>query len=131
MRNSFPRIALGLAVVCGLAALWIIPSHAQVPGTLERPGMSEARVWVNNRTPQEAIPVTLLGGDIKAPVPVTVLGTATVTGKVEVTAVRQAWEYRESPSVIATLTALGNDGWEVVGVVQLGANPTVLLKRPR
>lgn len=131
MRNSLPRIALGLAVVCGVAALWIIPSYAQVPGTLERPGMTEARVWVNNRTAQEAIPVTLFGGDVRAPLPVTVQGTTSVTGKVEATAVRQAWEYRESPSTIAALNVLGNDGWEVVGVVQSGANPTVLLKRPR
>lgn len=129
MRNSPLRVALGLVAICGVAALWIIPSYAQVPGTLERPGMAPARVWVNNKNLDEAIPVTLVGGNVRAPLPVTVHGTATVSGKVE--RARQIWEYRESSSAITALNALGNDGWEVVGVLQPGANPTVLLKRPR
>ena len=135
MRNSHLRLVLGLAAVCGLTAFWVIPSYGQMPGTLQRPGMTEARVWINNRTREEAIPVTWAGGDFKAPVPVTLQGptTVSISGIVEAktSAARQLWEYRESPSTIATLNALGNDGWEVVGVVQSGANPTVLLKRPR
>jgi hypothetical protein len=59
------------------------------------------------------------------------MGTATVNGKVDTTRTRQPWEYRESPATVAALNQLGNDGWEVVGIVQPGANPTVLLKRPR
>jgi hypothetical protein len=138
MRNSLTRIVTGLAVVGGLAALWIIPSHAQqVPGTLDRPGMSAARVWINNRTVDEAIPVTLVAGGARAPLAVTVQGAATVNGKVDTVAARQSWEYRSVSTAIdsdvaAALNGLGNDGWEAVGLTaQPGGKVVVLLKRPR
>lgn len=135
MRNPFVRVALGLALIGAAASLWIIPSYAQVPGTLERPGMTEARVWINNRRPDEAIPVTLLGGDVKAPVPVKVEGP--VDAKATVTSARQAWEYRSvavsaDQDLGAALNSLGADGWEAVGLMsQAGGKVTALLKRPR
>jgi hypothetical protein len=137
MRNSLIRIIAGVAVIVGLAALWIMPSHAQVPGTLDRPGMTAARVWINNRTVDEAIPVTLVAGGARAPLAVTVQGTATVNGKVDTISARQSWEYRSVSTAIdsdvaAALNGLGNDGWEAVGLTaQPGGKVVVLLKRPR
>jgi hypothetical protein len=138
MRNSLTRLVAGVAVVGGLAALWIIPSHAQqVPGTIERPGMTAARVWVNNKALEDAIPVTLVGGDVRAPLPVTVHGPATVNGKVDTMSARQSWEYRSVSTAIdsdvaAALNGLGNEGWEAVGLTaQPGGKVVVLLKRPR
>ena len=133
MRNLFVRIAITLAVTVVVAALWIIPSYAQkVPGTLERPGMSDARVWVNNKGRSEAIPVTMVGND-GTPVPVTVNGYVETRS----TAVRQIWEYRSitlgaDQEPAAQLGALGNDSWEAVGLTtQSSGRITILLKRPR
>lgn len=143
MRNSLVRIVFGVVVVGGLAALWVIPSYARVPqvqGTMAQPGMSPARVWINNRKADEAIPVMFLGGDPNGqPVPVTVQGVASVSvnGLVEARATRQSWEYRDvtfSPNqaVAAGLNALGSDGWEATGMTSHpNGSVTVLLKRPR
>ena len=132
MRNSLFRIGLGLAATAVVAALWIIPSRAQVPGTLEKPGMSDARVWVNNKGRNEAIPVTMVGND-GTPVPVSVSGIVETKG----TAARQPWDYRSvivnaDQDPTSALVPLGNDGWEAVGVTsQPGGKLTVVLKRPR
>jgi hypothetical protein len=144
MRNSRSHVFIGVAVVAGVAALWVIPSYAgaqQVPGTLARPGMSEARVWINNRTRDEAIPVTFLGLDPRTPIPVAVQGVTpvSVNGLVEArtAATKQPWEYRSvsvgaDQDLAPALNGLGTDGWEAVGVTsQPGARMTVLLKRPR
>jgi hypothetical protein len=143
MRNLLTRIVAGLAVVGSLAALWIIPTHAQqVPGTLERPGMTAARVWINNKTRDEAIPVQFVSTDPGArPLPVTIQGVAdvSVNGLVEArtTTLRQSWEYRSVSTAIdgdlgAVLGAAGREGWEAVGLTaQPGGKVVVLLKRPR
>lgn len=143
MRSQSSRFVLGLLAVAGLATLWVIPSYAtapQVPGTLAQPGMTEARVWVNNRKPDESIPVHLVAGDSRLPpIPVAVAGTATVSisGLTPVVASRQTWEYRTltvnaDRDSAAQLSSLGADGWEAVGLTtQSSGNVTVLLKRPR
>lgn len=133
MRNSLISLTLALAVVAGSVVLL----RAQLP----QPGMTEARVWINNRTREEAIPVTFLGADPKAPpVPVVVTGVASVSvnGLVEAraTTARQAWEYRDATfpanQLAGSLTPLGNEGWEATGITTLpNGNVTVLLKRPR
>lgn len=134
MRSPYSRVILGLVLVTAAAALWVIPSFAQIPGTLERPGMSPARIWINNKTREEAIPVNIVAGDPKEPLPVVVKGGVSVTGQVGVA--RQPWEYRsvevseQDPS--RALNVYGNDGWEAVGTVsQQGAKVIVLLKRPK
>lgn len=148
MRHSLPRLALALAVISGVAALWIVPSYAS---QLSQPGIAPARFWINNRTREEAVPVSIANVDPKAPpVPVAVTGFATVDftdraigtlnqiqGKTQpTTSVRQAWEYRvvaaAESDLQAALAGAGNEGWEAVGVTsQPGAKMTVLLKRPR
>ena len=139
MRHSSIRIILGLVVVTGAAALWVIPSFAQVPGTQSQPGMSVARVWINNQKREDAIPVNIVNGDPRAPMPVTVVGTATVSvsGLTPVVASRQNWEHRSlvvgaGQDVAAALAGPGNEGWEAVGLTtQSNGVVTVLLKRPR
>lgn len=134
MRKSFAPVVLGLIVIASLAALWVIPSYAQMPGTLAQPAMSPARVWINNRTRDEAIPVNVVSGDPKEPLPVVVKGAVSVTGQVGVA--RQAWEYRSvevsDQDPTRALNVYGNDGWEAVGATsQQGAKAIVLLKRPK
>lgn len=136
MRNLFSRVVLSLAAVGALAAVWVIPSHAQIPGTLIQPGMSPARFWVNNKAREDSIPVNIVVADPReSPLPVAVRGAVAVSGTVS--AARQPWEYRtvevtgeQDPA--RALNVYGNDGWEAVGITsQQGAKSTILLKRPR
>ena len=137
MRNSLIRLSIGLAATAVVAAVWIVPSHAQqVPGTLAQPGMSPARVSINN-TRDQPVPVTLIG-DARVPMPVAVQGVTSVSvnGLVDARAAKQSWEYRSVSAAdqdpAAALTALGNEGWEAVGMTaQPGRLVTVLLKRPK
>ncbi|TAK14979.1 MAG: DUF4177 domain-containing protein [Acidobacteria bacterium] len=136
MRNLLSRVVLCLAAIGTLAALWVMPSYAQVPGTLPQPGMSPARFWVNNKTREESIPVNIVVADPReSPLPVAVRGAVAVSGTVA--AARQPWEYRsveitEGQDPARALNVYGNDGWEAIGVTsQQGAKATIVLKRPR
>jgi hypothetical protein len=140
MRNLLPRLVAGLVVICGVAALWIIPSHAQqVPGTLAQPGMTSARVSINNRTADEAIPVSIVNGFAAVDFTEHAVGTLSqIQGRAQQTiAKRQSWEYHSvaagaEQDLAAALNGLGNDGWEAVGVTsQPGGKMTILLKRPK
>ena len=96
-----------------------------------RPGEPTlARVWVENRAPSDALPVIV--ESIATPV-TTHLDT---TSTVQTVTGRQMWEYRTVPLSNAangtSLSAVGMEGWEAVGVVQSGSNgATILFKRPR
>jgi hypothetical protein len=110
------RIA-GLTFVVAVAcvATTIVLARGQAT---TRPGdPTQARVWVENRNRTEAIPVRL-----DQPV-------------IETVSARQRWEYRSvtmppgaDPARI--FNASGVDGWEAVGVLQVGATTSVLFKRP-
>jgi hypothetical protein len=97
-----------------------------------RPGeMTQAHVWVENRSSSEAIPVVVQ-------TPATPLHVQIdQANAVAVSAVKQSWEYRSialavGPDPARGLAAAGLEGWEAVGVLQSGpAGVTVLLKRPR
>jgi len=95
-----------------------------------RPGdPTQARVWVENRGPNEAIPVVVDA----LPSPVTVR----VEGVVHAAPAAQIWSYRTGQLPANGAGELlnnpyGSDGWEAVGVVQSGPNgATILFKRPR
>lgn len=145
MRNSLIGLVLCLAVVAGSVA-WLSARQ------LATPGMSPARFWINNRTREEAIPVSIANVDPKAPpVPVSLNGFAFVDftdravgtlnqihGRTQSTvSVRQPWEYREVPftpnqALSPSLNSLGSEGWEVTGITtEPNGSVTVLLKRPR
>ena len=124
------RIAITLFVisVCVVSAA-IVGARGQAT---VRPGEpTQARVWIENRAPGEAIPVVVQS----VPSPLRVqLDPATV---VLTSASRQIWEYRSIPLASGAdpargLAAVGAEGWEAVGVLQSGAaGTTVLMKRPR
>jgi hypothetical protein len=114
-----------LACAAGAVALG---ARGQTP----RPGdMTQARVWVENRQPNETIPVAIQ--TVAVPVRVQLDPSAVVLTKTAA----QGWEYRSIPLAsdadpARSLLLVGNEGWEAVGVLQSGpAGVTVLLKRPR
>jgi hypothetical protein len=146
MRNSLIGLTVVLAVLGGSAALLLADRQQS------QPGMSPARFWINNRTRDEAIPVSIANVDPKAPpIPVSLNGFATVDftdravgtlnqiqGRTQsTTRSRQPWEYREvalepNQEIGPALNSLGADGWEAVGITVNATNrKTVLLKRPR
>ena len=103
----------------------------------DRPGlMTQARVWIENRRSDEAVPVHVVP-DPDTATRVMVVNGITVSGTVTARPGRQAWEYRSavvSPGrdFMPALTALGNDSWEATGI-QLNTPDGVALvfKRPR
>jgi hypothetical protein len=101
-------------------------------GQTARPGdMTQSRVWVENRSRSEAIPVVV--ENVATPVTVHLDSTSSV----QTFSGRQIWEYRSIPLGAGAdptrgLSGAGGEGWEAVGVLQSGATgATVLLKRPR
>ena len=131
--------ALGVpvALIAGSAAL-AAPGQGQ-----DRPGQpTQARVWVENRGRNEAIPVVLQEGVQLIGTPtVQVGGTPTVaiapTTIVQARLARQLWEYRTllivpGQDVTKLLLGAGQDGWEVTGLQLADQSGTaLLLKRPR
>jgi hypothetical protein len=89
---------------------------------------TQARVWIENRTPNEAVPVTIERFSSTPSVHVSSVDASVV---LSARAVRQRWEYRVAPLDPNALEAVGNDGWEAVGILPASGTPTVLLKRPR
>jgi hypothetical protein len=108
-------------------------------GQYSRPGeIGENHVLVDNRHPEQAIPVILQR--TLDPLRVLVTGRPTVTvdpmSAVGTRIVRQPWEYRtitlgagEDPA--RALANAGLDGWEAVGFQPGPGEVNVLLKRPR
>ena len=96
-----------------------------------RPGEpTQARVWVENRNPNEAVPVIV--ENVVTPITAHLDTTSTV----QTVAARQTWQYRSeqlSPGAsAAVLDRVGMEGWEAVGVLQSGPmGVTILFKRPR
>jgi hypothetical protein len=108
-------------------------------GQQSRPGeIGESHVLVDNRYPEQAVPVILQ--QRLDPLRVQVTGTSTV--KVDPTSamgthpVRQQWEYRTisvtgDKDPAGFLANAGLDGWEAVGFQSGQGGVAVLLKRPR
>jgi hypothetical protein len=108
------------------------------PGEPTRPD-----VWVQNRGPQEAIPVVLTQPDAAAPLRVQLLASTTPlsvavvpTSVVTTRQSSQAWDYetvtvRDVATADNALAAYGRDGWEAVAVVPASSSVVILLKRPR
>jgi len=140
MRTALAMVALGGGVLTGGAGL---AAPGQLPPAGDRPGqISQARVWVENRGRNEAIPVSIQDAPMSPPLSVQVVGTPTVTlapsSVVQARLVRQQWEYRtiaipSSPEDTArALSAAGADGWETTGIVLSNqAGSPLVLRRPR
>jgi len=115
------------------------------PDQTSRPGeMTDAKVWIQNRSRAEAIPVNLRVADLETPLRVLVSNAESnphavkVAGPVRAQAQRQEWEYETvaigADSNLQALKSLGVSGWETTGVSwpSTGGNgTTLLLKRPR
>jgi len=127
-------IGLTVAVVLALAvAPGLLTARAQ-----SRPGdMTQAHVWIENRSGNEAIPVVVQRS--VDPLQVQVAGRPTVTidpsTAVGTRAVRQQWEYRAitvsgGQDPVTAITRSGLESWEAVGFQSGGGGVVVLLKRP-
>ena len=96
-----------------------------------RPGEpTQARVWIENRNPNEAVPVIV--ENVATPITAHLDSTSTV----QTVAGHQTWQYHSEqlpPGAPASvLDRAGMDGWEAVGVLQSGPmGVTILFKRPR
>jgi hypothetical protein len=115
------------------------------PDQTARPGdMTEARLWIQNRTRADAIAVNLRAADIETPLRVQVANTDSnphsvkVSGSIRTQPLRQEWDYDTvvivpDVNALQTLKPLGLAGWETTGVSWQSAQgtTTVLLKRPR
>ena len=133
------RIAIGffLVLVC-IAGADFLSARGQ---STARPGEpTQARVWIENRAPNDAVPVIVQ--NVATPITAHLDTSSTVTAHLDSTstvqtvAARQTWQYRsELLSTGASATVLdraGMDGWEAVGVLQTGPmGVTILFKRPR
>jgi len=103
----------------------------------DRPGlMTQARVWIENRRSDEAVPVRVLA-DPDSPARVMVVNGLTVSGTVTARPAKQVWEYRTIVVVpnrdfMPALVALGNDSWEATGIqVSTPEGVALVFKRPR
>jgi hypothetical protein len=129
--------ALAAALVLGGSIMRAAPDQT-------RPGeMTEAKVWIQNRSRAEAIPVNLRNVDLEAPLRVQVANgdtnphTVRVAGPIRVQLLKQDWDYdtlviAAGTSPVQALKSLGVAGWETTGVAwTVGEQTTLLLKRPR
>ena len=135
-------IAMSLLAVALVAAGTTMRA---APDQTARPGdMTEARLWIQNRSRADAIAVNLRAADIEAPLRVQVANTDSnphsvkVIGSIRTQPLRQEWDYETVVIVpdtnpLQALKPLGVAGWETTGVSWPDAQgtTTLLLKRPR
>ena len=122
-------------ILCGLIGGVVLTGAAIAAQGTQQPGqVTQARVWIENRSKSEAIPVTLQEIAPDAALRVQVTNSATV---VQSRAARQPWDYQQilvgpGQNAAALLTAAGADGWETTGVQLPATGGTlIVLKRPR
>jgi hypothetical protein len=120
-----PKVLLyvltGALVLGALSTLVVALGQGQ-----DRPGqISQARVWIENRTKEDAIAVSIQDVASGNPMRVQIAGTPSValapSSLVETRAGRQQWDYRtlnvpsgQDPSL--TLQSAGADSWETTAV---------------
>jgi hypothetical protein len=129
------RASAFVLIVAGTSIL-AAPSQTAQPGQ-----MTQARVWVQNRGRNEAIPVELRDVSLDAPLKVQIINAEpqyTQTNPVQVRESRRLWDYesiavKPTEDMAATLTRRGAIGWETTGIWSVSADgtTTVLLKRSR
>jgi hypothetical protein len=129
-----------IALIASWALLSVGSTLVAAPEQGPRPGeMNPPNVWVQNRGPSEAIPVSLYEPDPGSPLRVQVAGTtaARVDNIVATRSVPQIWDYREvripaDQDAASVLSNAGADGWETTGLQFPAAGAVmVIMKRPR
>ena len=123
---------IGLLVITGAAIA--APEQTAQPGQ-----MTQARVWIENRSSSEAIPIDLRAVNVERPIRVEVANgePGFSSNPVNVRLARQAWEYKSivvdaGVESVRALSSEGLAGWETTGISFVGqGKTTVLLKRLR
>ena len=123
---------IGLLVITGAAIA--APEQTAQPGQ-----MTQARVWIENRSSSEAIPIDLRAVNVERPIRVEVANgePGFSSNPVNVRLARQAWEYKSivvdaGVESVRALSSEGLAGWETTGISFVGqGKTTVLLKRVR
>ena len=138
--NAVAASALALAI--GASVMLAAPRQIQQLGqTTQQPGqMTQARVWIENRSASEAVPVDLRDVNLAHPLRVQIVNGElqyALTNPLPVQPVRPVWEYQTitfapGADMAPRLNPLGAAGWETTGVMLANAQgTTLLLKRPR
>jgi hypothetical protein len=127
-------LVLCLLVAGGVAAVAVAPQDA----TLTPGQPTQARVWIQNRGDEEAVPVSI--ESTAQPLRVQLAATPTVVlapdAVVRARSVRQPWEYREvrvpsGQNAMTILNAAGAEGWETTGIGSTEqAGLVIVMKRP-
>ncbi len=124
MNRMWTSTVFGIATAVVGGAAFVAAQSTARPGDMTR-----ARVWVENRAPGEAVPVSIEQINGTANVH---LGSIDPQLVLPIRTLSQRWQYRLVAVETGTLEQAGNDGWEAVGVVPSSSGmPRVLLKRPR
>jgi hypothetical protein len=121
--SQLKSMFVGLVLAFAVPAVFAFGQSTRTPGE-----PTQARVWIQNHSPNEAVPVTIERFGSTPSVHVSSVDASVVLPS---RAVRQRWEYRVASFDASVLEIAGNDGWEAVGLVPSGGSPAVLLKRPR
>ena len=128
---------ISVAVAC---AIFVVSSAmlASPQQTTQTPGqMTQARVWIENRSRDEAVPVTIQGATLDTPLRVRVNSDADDPVNVRVVRQPRAWQYqtvivKPDENLATALSAPGAAGWETTGIAfSNAAGTTILLKRLR
>ena len=126
---------LAAAFITGGSAMLAAPDQ-----NTARPGdPTQARVWIENRGKNEAIPVDLRDANLEVPLRVQVMNgdPQRPVAPVAVRSTLQPWEYRAitlktGDDPVRVLNPEGLVGWETTGIAWPAAGgTTLLLKRPR
>lgn len=136
MRTIVITVIAATVFVAFRSAMLAAPQQtAQYPGQ-----MTDARVWIQNRARGEAVAVSIqdAASDL-APLSVRLVNPPNIAAAepLRVRAAQQPWEYQivgvpAAAGAMATLTNLGNQGWEVTGgFTAANGGAMLLLKRPR
>jgi hypothetical protein len=120
-------------LVSGASAMLAAPEQTLTPGQ-----MTQARVWVQNRGANEAVPIDLREENLASPLHVQIMnGALGRSNPVPVRVLPESWQYR---SVLVTpdqdpalaLTPAGASGWETTGLTfNRPDGVLVLLRQPR
>jgi hypothetical protein len=129
-------VGVACAIVVISSTMLASPEQTQQPGQ-----MTQARVWIENRSKSEAVPVDLRDVNLDHPLRVLIVNGElqyALSNPLPVRPARPAWEYQTitfapgTADMAPRLNALGADGWETTGITMANAQgTTLLLKRGR
>lgn len=126
-----------IGLVSSLLLYSVASTQVAAPGQVNRPGeISPPNVWVQNRNPDEAIPVSIVNAGQVLRVQVTGM-SGRQDDLLPTISVRQTWEYTQvkipaNQDAATTLNTAGADGWETTGLqLPTSGGTMIVLKRPR